>query len=337
MDKSTNRTLIANWLPLALALGAFGLAVWGVLESRAVTEAMRETLGLRLGEQAAAQKSTAQWVDTMGKDLKDAQNRLREMETRLADIQGQRVALEEMARELARAPDEWLLAEIEQTLNIASRELTLAGNVRAALIALQSVDQRLSRADKLQVVNLRRALNQDMEKLKALPTVDTQGISVKLDNLMGLTATLPLAVPDSQSATTREPLPTEKGDAWITRLAKDFWHEALQLIRIRRIDANDPVLIAPRESYFLRENLKLRLLSARTALIARDELNYKEDLRLAREALAKYFDPKAKVVANAQQSLKQMSESAVSIAAPDITASMNAIRATRAARERGGR
>jgi uncharacterized protein HemX len=118
------------------------------------------------------------------------------------------------------------------------------------------------------------------------------------------------------------------------RFGRDLWFEMKQLIRIRELDNGDPALLSPQQSYFLRENFKLRLLSARTALIARDDVNYKEDIKLVRDMLNKYFDPKAKVNANAQAMLKQFSENAVSIAPPDITNSLNAVRAARAARER---
>jgi uncharacterized protein HemX len=242
-----------------------------------------------------------------------------------------------MYRDLARAPDDWLLAEVEQTLNIGSRELILAANVRAALIALQTADQRLARADKLQVVQLRRAITQDMERLKALPLVDVVGISLKLDNLMALAATLPLAIPDSMAANALLTRETRAGDAnenFAVRLGRDLWFEMKQLVRIRELDGGDPVLLSPQQSYFVRENLKLRLLSARTALIARDDVNYKEDLKLVREMLTRYFDPKAKVNTNALTMVKQLAENSVSIAPPDITASLNAVRAARAARER---
>jgi uncharacterized protein HemX len=270
------------------------------------------------------------------KDLRESQTRVAQLEGKLAEFQGQRVALEEMYRDLARAPDDWLLAEIEQTLNIASRELVLAANVRAALIALQAADQRLARADKLQVVQLRRAITQDMERLKALPLVDTVGISLKLDNLMALAATLPLAIPDSVARTpaSREVRASDTTENIAVRFGRDLWFEMKQLIRIRELDNGDPALLSPQQSYFLRENFKLRLLSARTALIARDDVNYKEDIKLVRDMLNKYFDPKAKVNANAQAMLKQFSENAVSIAPPDITNSLNAVRAARAARER---
>ena len=334
---NASRTASLTAVALLIAVVSLALALWSLIEARDAEQSLTHTLGNRLGEQANAQKQTTAQIEQAARDVRDAQNRVAQLEGKLAEFQGQRVALEEMYRELARAPDDWLLADVEQTLNIASRELTLAGNVRAALIALQTADQRLARADKLQVVQLRRAINQDMERLKALPLVDTQGASVKLDNLMSLAPSLPLAVPDAAIANPRETHPSDANEDMALRFAKDLWHEVKQLVRIRELDSGDPALLSPQQSYFLRENLKLRLLSARTALVARDEVNYREDLKLARDMLAKYFDPKARVNANALTTLKQLTENPVSIAAPDITVSLNAIRAARAARERPGR
>jgi uroporphyrin-III C-methyltransferase len=326
----------ALFAPLAflLALVAIAFGVGAFWESRGNISDLQQSIGAKLAEQGNTIKDSAIRTEQLMRDLRESQNRVAQLEGKLAEFQGQRVALEEMYRELARAPDDWLLAEVEQTLNIASRELTLAGNVRAALIALQAADQRLARADKLQVVQLRRAITQDMERLKAVPVIDAQGVSVKLDTLMSQAATLPLALPDSLSLGERDEKPANDGTNMVVRFSKDLWFEMKQLVRIRKLDSADVALLSPQQSYFVRENFKLRLLSARTALIARDEANYKEDLKLAREMLTKYFDPKARVNINAVQTLKQMAESPVSIATPDITGSLTAIRAARAARER---
>ncbi len=324
-------------LALAGALIALVIALLALWENHDTAKDLQQTMGMKLGEQNALLRDSVARSDVLARELRDTQSRVAQLEGKLTEFQGQRVALEEMYRELARAPDDWLIAEIEQTLGIASRELTLAGNVRAALIALQAADQRLARADKLQVAPLRRAINQDMERLKALPLVDAQGISLKLDNLMALTATLPLAIPDAVAAAERDERSIDPNDNLLTRFGKDLWYEVRQLVRIRKLESGDLALLSPQQSYFLRENLKLRLLSARTALIARDEINYKEDLRIAREMLAKYFDGKAKVNVNSVALLKQLGENPVSIATPDITASLNAIRAVRAARERPAR
>ena len=322
---------------MLIALAALVLGVWVWWDARDSSQTLTQNIGLKLAGQSKVQTQTAMQVEQLLKDARESQNRVALLEGKLAEFQGQRVALEEMTRDLARAPDDWLLAEIEQTLNIASRELVLAANVRAALIALQAADQRLARADKLQVVQLRRAVTQDMERLKALPLVDTAGISLKLDNLMTLAATLPLAIPDTTAVdplASRDVRTNDASENFAVRFGRDLWFEMKQLIRIRELDNGDPALISPQQSYFLRENLKLRLLSARNALIARDDVNYKEDIKLVREMLSRYFDPKAKVIANALAMLKQFAENPASIAPPDITASLNAVRAARAARER---
>ena len=343
MDESSTKSLAVpafsaiGTTALAIALAGLALGLWAWWDGRDSAQALTQNLGVKLAEQSKAQNQTAVQVDQMLKDLRESQNRVAQLEGKLAEFQGQRVAIEEMYRDLARAPDDWLLAEIEQTLNIASRELVLAANVRAALIALQAADQRLARADKLQVVQLRRAITQDMERLKALPLVDTVGISLKLDNLTALAATLPLAIPDSTAGgavVARDVRANDSSENIAVRFGRDLWFEMKQLIRIRELDSGDPALLSPQQSYFLRENLKLRLLSARTALIAHDDVNYKEDIKLARDMLTRYFDPKAKVNVNALATLKQFAESAVSIAPPDITSSLNAVRAARAARER---
>jgi uncharacterized protein HemX len=93
-------------------------------------------------------------------------------------------------------------------------------------------------------------------------------------------------------------------------------------------------LLAPGQAYFLRENLKLRLLAARVALLARDEASFREDLRATQAWVAKYFDTKAKSTAAALAALRQVADSPVNIAVPDINASLAAVRTARAAREK---
>jgi uncharacterized protein HemX len=327
----------------AVVLGVLALLIGGGAWLAGINNKneLTQTLGGKMAELDKSSKDLAIRNESLLRDLRDAQNRVAQLEVKLGEFQNQRVAIEEMTRDLARAPEDWLLAEIEQTLNIASRELTLAGNVRAAVSALQTADQRLARADKLQAAPLRRAITQDLERLKAIPAVDTQGIALKLDNLSALAATLPLAVPASMkdldglrasaTADAKTDLP------WWRQIWRDFTHELGDLIRVRELEATEASLITPQQAIFVRENLKLRLLSARTSLLARDEANFREDLKAARELVGKYFDPKAKVNQNTVASLKQLADNAVAIATPDIVQSLNAVRAARAARERPGR
>lgn len=329
----------ARLVPLALAFSILALAgvVWLAWDAQTRAETLRLNVSQRLADAESQSAANTAALKQLQAQFNESQSRVALTEGKLADMQTQRIALEEMYRELARSPDDWLLAEIEQTLNIAAQQLLLAGNVRAAVMALQTADTRLARADKLQTVQLRRALNQDLEKLKALPLVDSTGISIKLDTLVNLVDSLPLIV--SETAPTVRPPDRQQdpSEGWMKRVSRDAWDEFRQLVRIREIESNELALLTPTQSYFLRENLKLRLLSARHAMLAHDEVSYKVDLKQAREWLNRYFDPKAKVNVAASTTLKQLLESAISIAVPDINASTNAVRAARAAREKPAR
>jgi uroporphyrin-3 C-methyltransferase len=65
-------------------------------------------------------------------------------------------------------------------------------------------------------------------------------------------------------------------------------------------------LLAPEQAFFLRENLKLRLLNARLALLSRQTDAARADLINASAWLGKYFDPSARKTQAAIQLLAQV-------------------------------
>ena len=329
----TSQPNTVSIVSLCVGLVALLMAAWAIYSSQGEAKRLEQNLGVKLADAAQLQTKQSLLAENQGKDLRDAQNRVAQLEGKLNEFQSQRVALEEMSRDLARAPDDFLLAETEQTLTIASRELVLAGNVKAALIALQTVDQRLSRAEKLQLPVLKRAIVQDMDRLKALPLLDVSGLILKIDSVVAATPNLALSVADKVQPAKVTVTETREGEGWFGRAARDMWSEVKQLVQVHELSTGEAALLTPSQGFFLRENLKLRLLSARAALFARDELHYKDDIKQARELLRKYFDAKAPATIAAQNNLKILLESPVSIAVPDITESLNAIRAARAARE----
>ena len=302
-----------------MAAVAAALFAW---DARQSLRAHESSAGGRLAELGAEAAQTRSALAQTQAALKESQARLGELEARVAESQESRVQLEEMYRDLSRNADDRLLSEVEQLLVLASQQLQLAGNVRGALAALQAADQRLAKAEKLAVAPLRRALAQDMDRLKALPQVDTVGIAVKLDNLVTQADQLPLIVPDALPPTRVAMRAKPLDDGGIARVARDFWEDMKGLVRIRDLETTDVALLTPSHAYFLRENLKLRLLAARVALLARDEQSFRDDLRAAQAWLNRYFDAKAKLTVNAVATVKQLAESPVSITVPDINASL---------------
>ncbi|MDP3037387.1 MAG: uroporphyrinogen-III C-methyltransferase, partial [Rhodocyclaceae bacterium] len=121
------------------------------------------------------------------------------------------------------------------------------------------------------------------------------------------------------------------GQVWLA----DLWHEVRQLVRIERIDRPDPGLLSPRESLFLRENLRLRLLSARLGLLARDGSSFLTDLKQADEWLERYFDTRAPAVENARAALKNLAKQEVGAQPVDLNETLAALRNFKLGRDRG--
>jgi uroporphyrin-3 C-methyltransferase len=319
---------------LVLSLLALLLLAWQWYDSRTSVDALRQEVAKKLSEGDTLNKSSRVVADQARDASAEAQVKLGVLESRVAESQNQQIALEALYQELSRNRDEWALADIEQSLLIANQQLQLAGNVKAALIALQNADTRLQRMDRPQLTALRKALNRDIERLKALPYVDTVGISVRLDNVITSVETLPLAMemrpPLAASADAQG---ERESNVW-QRFARETWAELKQLVRVQNMNQPEVPLLAPPQSFFLRENLKLRLIGARLALLSRDQTSYKADLQAAREWLTKYYDTREKAVANALSTLRNLQEGEISIEIPDISSTVDALRNLRLVRER---
>jgi uroporphyrin-3 C-methyltransferase len=266
---------------------------------------------------------------------REAQVKIGQLEARLAESQSQQLALEALYHELSRNRDEWQLAEIEQVLAIASQQLQLAGNVRAALLALQLAEARLARADRPQFLPIRRALARDIERLKTLPALDLPGMSMRIDTLVAQVDSLPLAFDErgERDGVAKDSTPAADRGFW-SRLGSEVWNELRQLVVVRRMDNREPPLLPPSQAYFVRENLRLRLLNARLSLLTRDEAGYREDLRTAQRWIQRYFDPRSKLTADALNQLNQLSATTISFELPLITESLEAVRGFKSRRER---
>ena len=121
------------------------------------------------------------------------------------------------------------------------------------------------------------------------------------------------------------PDPEAERPAW-RRFRDDAWEQFKQLVRIRDIDNAEPVLLNPTQAFFLRENLKLRLLNARIALLQRNEALFRQDVNAAAQWLTRYFDVRSRSGAGALAALNGLAESAISIELPTLADSLNAVR-----------
>jgi len=323
---------VRRWL-LALALAVLALALIAVwLDDRNARLALRTEVAKRLADLDVTDQVTRANLKEAQEGLREAQAKLTLLKNRLAESQTQQAALEALYRELAPSRDEWALTEIEQVLQLASQQLQLARNVPSALAALQLADSKLQRLDRPQFLPLRRALARDMDRLKAVPYVDVAGISLRLDQAIAAADTLPLALEERLPP---QPAPAPPADeAGWRHFLRAVWQDIRQLIRIENLDRPEAPLLAPQQQFFLRENLKLRLLSARFSLLFHDQQNFRADLAAADASLRKYFDVRSPAVASLQTLLKQLQMTDVVREVPDVVLSLEAIRALKLAREK---
>ena len=332
------RALVALKKPAVLiAVISLLLLCWQWLETRVRIAHLQQELAQRLAENDSVAAAGRTLAKQNQETLQSLTAKVGALDAQLAEAQGQQLALEAMYQELSKSRDERLLAEIEYSVTIAAQQLQLAGNVEAALIALAGADARLARTGQAQFLQVRKLINRDIERLKALPLADVPGIALKLEGIIATIDALPLSFEQRSRAAADLPARPAKaaaGEGFWRAMGRDLWAEMKQLIRVERMSQAEPALLSPGQTFFLRENLKLRLIDARLALLQHDGRSYREDLQHARDLLTRYFDTSAKPVANAIATLNKLAVTDLSLELPTLNETLASLRNFKLARER---
>ena len=283
--------------------------------------------------------------------MRDATAKVALLEARLNEVAMQRGQLEELIQSVARSRDENLVADIESAMRAAVQQAALTGSAEPLVATLKQSDERLARSNQPRLEPVRRAIARDLDRVKAASVADVATLSIKVDEAVRMIDELPLlsaaeprrelgvndkrivaaaprAAPASAASASAASAADGVGD-WVSRelgqasrfVADSVWSEVRSLVRITRIDQPEAMLVAPDQAFFLRENLKLRLLNARLALMARQFDAAQGDLKWAQGAIERYFDRSSKrtqIVADLLRQVAQQSRQA-GVARPDDT------------------
>ena len=324
------------WLVLILAAIAAALAGWRLRTD--VDQAQQRLVESERALAAATQQA--------GKSERDAQLRIERLEAEVARLRDQRSELDLLYMDLTRGRDEAALVEVDRLVNLAAQELQIGANTASAIAALQTADARLARIDRPQLVNLRRAITRDLERLRAAPSVDLTGLALKIDQIAQGVDALPLlaeaiirspaptpaakaaaktvAPPDAAAVTV-----TQTGSGWWADVRRWLQQEFGDLVRIRDVDTPEALLLTGAQQQLARQQLRLRLLNARQALLMRNDRLYRADLTEAQNLIARYFDTRQTATVTAQSQLKQLSAAPLTVELPQIADSVAALRAAR--------
>jgi uroporphyrin-3 C-methyltransferase len=296
-----------------VALAASGL-LWQKLST------IQETLA-RQSQDASAQAIEARTIARQAQEqVTEASARLTVQETRVSEVALQRSQLEELMQSLSRSRDENLVVDIESSLRLAQQQAQLTGSLEPLIAALKSAQQRIERAAQPRLAPVQRAITRDLERIASASVADTAGLLGRLDDLVRQVDDLPLQNAVAQAAATRRmnargamppssEVPAPADQTWWQALLQRSWEvvrdEARDLVRVSRIDQPEAILVSPDQAFFLRENLKLKLLNARLGLLARQSESARADLAAASAALNKYFDPASRRTQSAATVLQQ--------------------------------
>lgn len=317
-----------RWGRMLALLALVGFVAYALAYEVRETRRLRQQLDRFQSETATAlAESTRSAVET--------RERIARLEDELERVKDSRAALDQLYLELTRGRDDAALIEVDRLVTLAAQELQVTGNVASALAALQSADARLARLERPQLVNLRRAIGRDIERLRAVPAVDLTGIALKLDQIaQGVDAWPLLAEPAARpvrTAETKAAAEKKGGEAaandFAARLRAWFAREFGDLVRIREVDTPEALLLSTAQQQLVRQQLRLRLLDARLALLSRNDRLFRADLAEAQALIARYFDTKHPATAGAALQLRQVAGSTLNVELPPLNDSLGALRA----------
>jgi uroporphyrin-3 C-methyltransferase len=325
---------------LVAALAVAALAFHQAWDTRKRLKSLEQEL-VRRQSQSQADAAEARLAARAAQDLsREWAAKAALLEARVNETSMQRSQVEELLQSVARSRDENVLADVEAAVRVAAQQAAITGSAAPLITTLQQAEERLARYNQPRLERVRRAIAKDLERARAQGVTDVAGLSSKLDEVVRSVDELPMlgtAVPPalvasaaartakaatlkastpgaaSQPAPAASPEPTgwkDRAAAWWQQLTGAATEEARALMRVTRIDAPEAALAAPEQQFFLRENMKLRLLNARLALLSRQFDVAQGDLRDTLSLTERYFDRNSKRVGAVQEVLRTVAAQA---------------------------
>ncbi|MBP6645549.1 MAG: uroporphyrinogen-III C-methyltransferase [Burkholderiaceae bacterium] len=313
-----------SWVAIGICLTA--LLVSGLLWQKLAN------IQEQLARQSADARQQATEARTIAKEsqelVRETAARMAMSEARLSEVALQRSQLEELMQSLSRSRDENLVVDIESALRLALQQAQLAGSVEPILATLKSAELRVTRAAQPRLAPVQRAIAKDMARVKASTVSDTGNLLARLDELVRMADELPLSNavgPQAGPAASGKSAASATPPSWWEAALSRAWAEARGLIRISHINTPEAALLAPEQAFFVRENLKLKLLNARLGLLARQLDSSRADLATASLLITRYFDASARRTQTAANLLLQVQSQMKTVELPRVDETLTAL------------
>lgn len=274
--------IVLGSIAILLTLGASGWMYLHGHQQASLQRSEMTEMNTRLAEalaqvnnlQKAQQQSQGEW----SKGQQSLQDEMKNLQGRVLDLNEKR-------------PNDWMLAEAEYLVRMAGRKLWLEHDLVSAITLLSNADERVAALNDPSLMEVRKAMAEDIAKLKTLPTLDREGLTLKIAALSDQVDQLPMnAVSMPEAEKQPDQTVSETVDDWQSNLKKNWVHFTENFITIRRRDGAVEALLSPQQEIYLRENLKTKLLQAQLAVYREQQELYADSLDKAKTWTQQYFD-----------------------------------------------
>jgi uroporphyrin-III C-methyltransferase len=298
--------------------------------------------------------------ETAGR-LNALQSRLSGAEQRISELNLQRTQLEELMLSVSRSRDETLVQDLGSALRFAVQQAQLMGNPQPLIAALQVGIERIEAAANPRLAGVRDAMKNDLDVMQTETNTD---VSLVVRDLARLTRDMNKIVMrdtapptdrtvTSDADTSAAPSPaiglatdpasttvapslldqavTSVSTVWHS-LSQAFVAQASQLVRVRAVAPTDELMLSPENAWVLRENLKLRLLSARLAVLSGQKQTALADISAVLQGIALYADPAAPSVVGLVGDLQQLQTTIAALHVPIPQSTLAALASAASAR-----
>lgn len=348
-SQSAGRSVLA---PAALVIALLGLGLSAVVwQQNKQSQALYAELEPRLSAMQSTGSRTASELEQLLARLEQQDGRIDALQGQLAEASAVIQDLDEALRIMTdRGSELVLLNDVDHLVTIAQQQLQLGGNVRNAIVALESAQSQLARANRPSLAMLQQTLNGDLDRLRAASTVDIAAFSHQLEELAVLVTEAPLIMPDRAATSSEEaatppvrehPAPTvppETGanDNWLDKAwdttrnwSRSAWsslrEDLGQFIEVRRVDDASALLMSPDQASRFRDNLRTRIMTAQLALMMRQPEVWKTETAAVVKALETRYDDASPLTRKAIRMARAMADTEIDARLPTVDNSLQAL------------
>ena len=317
-------------LVAVLAAASSGFLWWQYREFYVSLHAADTRADESLAQLQASLRSLSAKLDGFEQDRQQSKTHVDDLDKRLDALAAQLGQLEQQLQALhgdaSDVRSAWLRDEAQYYLRVANARLQLAHDWPGAIDALTLADGRLQELANPGLAPVRALIAEEIGALKAVQLPDLDGLSARLGALASSAADLPLRAEEPQSFA-GPPGSSESSKPGLERLWAGIKRAFAGMIRIERRSRPVARALTEQQRRLIHQQLAVELQLAQVAAVRARPAMFRASIESARKLLEDDFDSTDTAVKGAVQELTGMSGMDIAPAAPDISQSLQRLRA----------